>query len=278
MDTSPYRVLREAATSKDGTKVPVNVIQRKTAADDGSQACIVTGYGGFGISRSPYFSLSRAVLLEQGIAFIETNLRGGSEFGEEWHLQGNLTHKQNVFDDFTAAVDYVVQRGYCARDRLAIMGGSNGGLLVGAVMVQHPEKMKAVVGLVGYYDMLRYAESPNGQFNIPEYGSVKDPEQFRALYAYSPYHHVSEGTKYPAALFLTGANDPRVAPWHSRKMVARLQAANAADTQILLRTSATSGHGGHGKSLSETIDELTDVDAFLFAQLGVTYGSASAKP
>jgi prolyl oligopeptidase len=196
------------------------------------------------------------------------NLRGGGEYGEQWHQQGNLTNKQNVFDDFVAVIRHVVERGYAAADRVAVMGGSNGGLLMGATLTQHPEMLRAVVSFVGIYDMLRVELSPNGSFNIPEYGTVKDPRQFLALHAYSPYHNVRSGVRFPAILFLTGANDPRVDPMQSRKMIARLQAANGADSPILLRTSADSGHG-HGTPLAERIAQYTDVFAFLFQHLGV---------
>jgi len=206
--------------------------------------------------------------LDHGIIVAVANLRGGSEFGEEWHRAGRLTRKQNVFDDFAAACRHLIDRKYTSSARLAIRGGSNGGLLMGATLTQHPELMKAVVTQVGIYDMLRVELSSNGAFNVPEFGTVKDYDQFQALHAYSPYHHVQDGVKYPAILFMTGANDPRVDPMQSRKMAARLQAASASDAPILLRTSASTGHG-LDTALSERVEEITDVDAFLFAQLGV---------
>ena len=207
------------------------------------------------------------MLLRRGVCFVDVILRGGSELGEAWHKAGMLTAKQNVFDDFAAALGHLAQRGYSRAERLAIAGSSNGGLLMGAVLTQHPELMRAVVSHVGIYDAVRNELSANGAFNIPEFGTVEDPAQFAALYAYSPYHHVVKGTRYPAVLMLTGANDPRVAPWHSRKMVAALQAAQAGRAPILLRTSDSSGHG-QGTSKSEHIDQLTDVYAFVLAQLG----------
>jgi prolyl oligopeptidase len=261
-------VVREAAISKDGTRIPVNIIRRKGLKLDGAHPCLVTGYGGFNISREPRFSAARRVLIEQGFVFAEVNLRGGGEFGDEWHSQGALTKKQNVFDDFAAACQHMIDAGYTRSEKLAIEGGSNGGLLMGATLTQHPSLMRCVVSHVGIYDMLRVELSSNGSFNIPEFGTVKDEAQFRALYAYSPYYHVKEGVKYPAILFLTGANDPRVDPLQSRKMTARLQAVGAT---CYLRTSANSGHG-IGSSLQQRIEEAVDVDAFLFAQLGVTYG------
>jgi prolyl oligopeptidase len=198
------------------------------------------------------------------------NLRGGGEYGESWHRQGNLTKKQNVFDDFAAVLRHMIERGYTNPKKLAIEGGSNGGLLMGAIVTQHPELVKTVVSHVGIYDSLRSELSPNGEFNIAEFGTAADPDQFRALHAYSPYHHVNAGVRYPSILFLTGANDPRVDPMQSRKMTARLQAAASGDVPILLRTSSNSGHGA-GTALSERIEQTVDVYAFLFDQLGVTY-------
>ena len=267
---SDVEVVREFATSKDGTRIPVNILFPKGLKRDGKNPALVTGYGGFGISMTPTFSAVRHVLLEQGFVWAIANLRGGSEYGESWHRGGNLTHKQNVFDDFAAALHFVIDQGYTSPSRLAIEGGSNGGLLMGATLTQHPHLMRVVVTHVGIYDMLRTELSSNGTFNISEYGTVKDPEQFRALYAYSPYHNVKDGESYPAVLFLTGANDPRVDPLQSRKMTARLQAANSSSDPIMLRTSANAGHG-LDSSLSERIEEATDVFAFVFDQLRIPY-------
>jgi prolyl oligopeptidase len=262
------QVVREFATSKDGTRVPVNILLPKGVRRDGKNPCIATGYGGFGINIEPSFRPQLRVLFDHGVIFAQANLRGGGEYGEGWHRAGSLTRKQNVFDDFAAVLRHLIDRQYTSSARLGIEGGSNGGLLMGAMLTQHPDLVKAVVSHVGIYDMLRVELSSNGAFNIPEFGTVKDPEQFKALFAYSPYHHVKDGTKYPAVLLLTGANDPRVEPMQSRKMAARLQAATGSDAPILLRTSDTAGHG-LDTSLSERIEELTDVDAFFFAQLGV---------
>jgi prolyl oligopeptidase len=235
---------------------------------------LLYGYGGYGVSESPVFREELIAFLEQGGVFVVANLRGGGEFGEEWHKAGALTKKQNVFDDFTAASLYLVDAKITRPDRLAILGGSNGGLLMGAALTQHPELYRAVVSFVGIYDMLRVEETPNGAFNVTEFGTVKDPEQFKALYAYSPYHHVIDGVAYPPVLFLTGANDPRVEPWHSRKMTARLQAAQGAPQGkgglVLLRTSGDTGHG-IGSPLSAIVEENADVYAFLFQQLGHAY-------
>jgi prolyl oligopeptidase len=270
VDFSDVEVVRKFTTSKDGTRIPVNILYQKGLKRDGKNPALVTAYGGFGLSMTPTFNATRKVLLEQGFVWAIANIRGGSEYGDAWHRGGNLTHKQNVFDDFAAALHYVIHEKYTSRSLLAIEGGSNGGLLMGATLTQHPHLMRVVVTHVGIYDMLRTELSSNGTFNISEYGTVKDPEQFRALHAYSPYHNVKDGEKYPAVLFLTGANDPRVDPLQSRKMTARLQAANASSEPILLRTSANAGHGLDA-SLSDRIAEATDVDAFVFEQLGIKY-------
>jgi prolyl oligopeptidase len=190
---------------------------------------------------------------------------------------GALTAKQNVFDDFLACARHLIAAGYTSPKRLAIEGGSNGGLLMGAALTQAPELFRAVVSHVGVYDMLRVELSPNGAFNVPEFGTVKDEAQFRALHAYSPYHRVRHGTAYPAVLMLTGANDPRVDPMQSRKMTARLQAANPSGRPVLLRTSGSTGHGG-GTPLAERIAQEVDVWAFLFDQLGVPPAPAADQP
>jgi prolyl oligopeptidase len=268
VDFSDCEVVREYATSKDGTKVPVNIIRRKGVKLNGSNPVLLTGYGGYGINIEPGFSALRRVWIDHGGVFAQANLRGGGEFGEQWHKEGMLTNKQNVFDDFAAAMQYMIDAGYTTPEKLTIIGGSNGGLLMGAMITQHPDLCRAVVSFVGIYDMLRVELAPNGQFNIPEFGTVKDAEQFRALYAYSPYHHVEKGTAYPAVLFLTGANDPRVDPMHSRKMTARLQAASSSGLPILLRTSSKTGHG-HATPLSEQIDKSVHYYAFLLNELGM---------
>ncbi len=265
-------VTREFATSKDGTKVPVNIIYRKGTQLDGKNPTLATGYGGYGVSITPEFVPNRRILLDYGFVIAIANIRGGGEYGEAWHLEGNLTHKQNVFDDFTAVLEHLIARKYTSSQHLAILGGSNGGLLMGATFVQHPNLMKAVVSFVGIYDVLRTELSPNGEFNITEFGTVKDPAQFRAMFAYSPYEHVEKGVGYPAVLMLTGANDPRVEPMQSRKMVARLQASTASQAPILLRTSDTSGHG-IGTPLAELIGQTVDVYAFIFDQLGIDFQS-----
>jgi prolyl oligopeptidase len=262
-------VRREFATSKDGTKIPLNIVFRKGMKRDGQNLTLLYGYGGYGISMSPNFDFTRRLWFDRGGVYVVANIRGGGEFGEDWHKAGNLTKKQNVFDDFAAAAEYLIKEKYTRPEKLAIQGGSNGGLLMGVMITQHPDLFRAVVSSVGIYDMLRVELAPNGAFNVTEFGTVKDPDQFKALYAYSPYHHVVDGTKYPSVLMMTGANDGRVAPYHSRKITARLDEANKSENPILLRTSSSAGHG-QGTALSERVKQLADIYAFLFAQLGMT--------
>ena len=262
-------VSREMATSKDGTKVPLNIIRKKGTKLDGNNPTLLYGYGGYSLSMQPNFDFVRRLWFDRAGGYVVANIRGGGEFGEEWHKGGNLTKKQNVFDDFAASAEYLISEKWTRPEKLAILGGSNGGLLMGAMLTQHPDLVRAVVSAVGIYDMLRVELAPNGAFNVTEFGTVKDPDQFKALYAYSPYHHVVDGTKYPSILFMTGANDGRVAPYHSRKMLARLSEANNSSSPILLRTSASSGHG-IGTALGERIKQLADEYSFLFAQLGMT--------
>jgi prolyl oligopeptidase len=253
--------------------VPLTILEPRSAlagAHDAPSPTLLTAYGGFGISVAPRFRPELLAWLEQGGVYAVANIRGGGELGEDWHRGGNLTHKQNVFDDFYACAQRLEELKVTTPERLAIRGGSNGGLLMGAELTQHPEAWKAVVSQVGIYDMLRVERDANGVFNTAEYGSVKDAAQRDALAAYSPYQHVQPGVAYPATLFMTGANDPRVNPYHSRKMVARLQDATSSSAPILLRTSANTGHG-MGSPLHAIIEETIDIDAFLFHELGVTY-------
>lgn len=267
-DFSDCEVIRQMAVSKDGTRVPVNIMRKKGTKLDGNNPVLLYAYGGYSISVTPGFQPARRIWLDHGGVIAEANLRGGGEFGEAWHEAGKLTRKQNVFDDFQAAAEYLIKMKYTSPEKLAIEGGSNGGLLMGAALTQHPELYRAVVALVGIYDMLRVELSPNGAFNVTEFGTVKEADQFRALLDYSPFHRVKDGTDYPAVLFLTGDNDGRVDPLHSRKMTARLQAATHSGRPVLLRTSASSGHG-IGTALDERIEELADIYAWLFDQLGM---------
>lgn len=262
------------ATSKDGTRIPMTIVHRRGSAMDGTVPTLVYGYGGYSVNMSPEFldNIYWRPWLQQGYTLVVTNLRGGAEYGDSWHIAGNLTRKQNVFDDFSACAHYVVDQHWSSTAHMAAIGGSNGGLLMGAEITQHPDQFRAVVSVVGIYDMLRVELDPNGQFNTTEYGSVKDAAQFQALYAYSPYHHVVDGEKYPAILMETGDNDPRVNPAQSRKFTARLQAANASPYPILLKTFADAGHGA--SSSSDLQQETADTFAFLFQELGVTYAPA----
>jgi len=263
-------VVREFAVSKDGTRVPVNIVMKKGTKLDGSNPVMLTGYGGYGVSLTPFFSEPRRVWLDAGGVYAVANLRGGGEYGEAWHLAGNLTKKQNVFDDMIAVAQHLIARGYTRPERLGAIGGSNGGLLMGAMLVQRPELFRAIVSQVGIYDMLRVELTPNGAFNVTEFGTVKDKAQFDALYAYSPYHHVKDGTAYPSVMLTSGENDGRVDPYNSRKMAARLQAASSSGRPILLRASSDVGHG-MGSPLGAVIDEATDSYAFVMSELGMHY-------
>jgi len=268
VDFSDVEAVREFAVSKDGTRVPLNIVRRKGTKLDGNNPVLLYGYGGYGISLEPGYDELLRPYLDRGVVYVIANLRGGGEYGEAWHKAGMLTRKQNVFDDFAAASRWLIDNHYTTASRLIIEGGSNGGLLMGAALTQHPELYRAVVSHVGIYDMLRVELQPNGAFNVTEFGTVKDRAQFDALYAYSPYHRVKDGTAYPAVLMMTGDHDGRVNPAHSRKMIARLQAADPHGHPILLRTSAASGHG-IGTALSERINEITDDYCFMLKELGV---------
>jgi prolyl oligopeptidase len=254
------------AASSDGTRVPVTVLALPGTRQDGTAPAILTGYGGFDISIAPYFIGPELTWLEMGGVYAVANIRGGSEYGEGWHQQGMLTNKQHVFDDFYAAAKALVENRWTAPQRLGIEGGSNGGLLVGATMVQHPQMFGAVVGNAGIYDTLRHHLFPNGAYNVTEYGSVNDPAQFRALYAYSPYHHVKNGVTYPATLLLTSENDPRVASWQSWKFAAALEAATASRRPILMLTHRTGGHG-HGASFAQRLGVQAVTLSFMAQEL-----------
>ena len=269
-DMSDVEVVRETCVSKDGTKVPMSVVRKRGSKLTGILPALLTGYGGFGNTRKPSFKAWWRVWLDQGGVVADANLRGGNEFGEPWHQAGQLTKKQNVFDDFAACAQALAANGYTSPEHLAILGGSNGGLLMGAEIVQHPKMARAVVAQVGIYDMLRNELTSNGSFNTVEYGTVKDEAALKALSAYSPFLNVKDGVAYPSVLFTTGANDPRVDPFHSRKMTARLQTATASENPILLRISNDTGHG-MGTPLAAQIEETTDNVTFLFHELGVSF-------
>ena len=273
--TSPAKfddaeVVRMTAASKDGTKIPFTVIRRKGTKADGTAPTLLTGYGGYGVVESPRFlGPDGRIWLDAGGVWVVANIRGGGDLGDAWHRAGALTKKQNVFDDFAAVANELIKQKITSSPHLALEGGSNGGLLMGAEITQHPELAKAVLSWVGIYDMLRVELDPNGQFNTTEFGSVKDEAQFKALYAYSPYHHVKDGTKYPAVLLITGENDGRVNPMQSRKFAARLQAATTSGLPIYLETRRDAGHG-FGTPLDVRIDQDADGTAFLFDQLGMS--------
>ena len=269
-------VLRVSAKSNDGTQVPVNIVRRKGLVLDGSHPTLLYGYGGYGSSETPFFlGAARRAFFDAGGVYAIANIRGGGEFGEQWHALGSLTHKQNVFDDFIASAQLLIDRRYTTAQTLAIMGGSNGGLLMGAVLTQRPELFRAVVSSVGIYDMLRVELDPNGEFNTTEFGTVKNQDQFRALYAYSPYHRVRDDVDYPAVLMQTGENDGRVNPMHSRKMTARLQAATRSEHPILLVTTSEAGHG-IGSPLRVRVGQQADYLAFLFDQLRMNWKPSGA--
>lgn len=267
-DFSDAEVTRTFATSKDGTQVPLNIIHRKSIALDGSHPTILYAYGGLGISLTPAFNVRRRLWLDYGGVFVIANLRGGGEYGAEWHRAGKLTNRQKVFDDFAACAEHLIDAGYTRPSRLAIEGRSNGGILMGVALTQRPDLFRAVVAHVGTFDMLRAELHPNGECNVPEFGTVKVREQFEALHAYSPFHRVVAGTPYPATLLITGENDGRLDPANSRRMAARLQAATSSGRPVLLRTSAGVGHLVD-TSLGEKIAEDTDIFTFLVSQLEI---------
>jgi len=272
IDPAAYEVNQEWYHSKDGTRVPMFVVNKKGLKKNGHNPTLLTGYGGFNVSMTPAFSRTAYLWMEHGGVYAVANLRGGAEFGEDWHRAGMLGSKQNVFDDMIAAAEHLIAEKYTDKDHLAIQGGSNGGLLMGAMITQRPDLFRAVVCQVPLLDMLRYQNFQIAKLWVPEYGTSDNPEQFKWLYAYSPYHHVKAGTEYPAILFMTADTDTRVDPMHAKKMAAEMQdeARNGASKTrpILLRIESKAGHGA-GKPVAKQIEEFTDVYSFLFWQLGV---------
>ena len=248
--------------SKDGTRISMFILHRKDVTRTGKNPTILYGYGGFNVSLTPGWSGARAVWLEEGGVYAIPNLRGGGEYGEEWHRDGMLLKKQNTFDDFIAAARYLVAEGWTSPEHLAISGGSNGGLLVGAAMTQAPDAFRAVVCAVALLDMVRYPLFGSGKTWVPEYGSPEDPDQFAALYAYSPYHRVVDGAKYPALLVLSADHDDRVDPMHARKLTAAVQHATAGSAPVLLRIERQAGHGG-ADMVKQQVEQSADVYAFL---------------
>ena len=256
--------------SKDGTQVPMFITRRKDMKLDGKNPCLLYGYGGFQISMTPGFSPAALMFVEQGGVYCVANLRGGLEYGEAWHRAGMLENKQNVFDDFIAAAEYLIAEKYTSTERLAINGGSNGGLLVGACEVQRPDLYAVCLPQVGVLDMLRYHKFTIGWGWAVEYGTSEDEEQFGYIYKYSPLHNLREGVKYPATLVMTADHDDRVVPAHSFKFAAQLQHCQGGDAPVLIRIESKAGHGA-GKPTSKRIDEATDMYAFLFQNIGVPY-------
>jgi prolyl oligopeptidase len=271
VDTSRFEVEQVFYPSKDGTRVSMFIVKKKGLVKDGSHPTLLYGYGGFNQNMLPAYASSVAVWLEQGGVYAMPNLRGGGEYGEAWHRDGMLDKKQNVFDDFIAAAEYLIAEGYTSRERLAIRGGSNGGLLVGAAMVQRPELFRAVICAVPLLDMVRYHLFGSGRTWIPEYGSAEDEAQFAALFAYSPYHHVVPGVRYPALLMVGADSDDRVDPMHARKFTALVQAATdgvAGAHPALFRLERNAGHGG-ADMVKQTVETYADQFAFLAWQLGM---------
>ncbi len=266
VDFTGIEVARMFATSRDGTRVPISVMSKGGLPGNGPAPTVLYGYGGYAIPMRPSFEPSRLAWLERGGVFAVASIRGGGEYGREWHHAGRLGAKQNCFDDFIACAQHLVVAGVTSRERLGLMGGSNGGLLVGAVLTQRPDIAAAVVCAVPVLDALRSELTPNGAFNVTEFGSVEDPEMFRALRAYSPYHNVHDGVPYPAVLLTAGEFDPRVEAHHAKKMTARLQAATSSDQPILLRMES-GGHGA-GESLDQTVGLVTDYFSFFADRLG----------
>jgi prolyl oligopeptidase len=269
-DPQAYEVQQVFYTSKDGTRIPMFLVHRRGLARTGDHPTLLYGYGGFGISLTPSFSVGLVAWLEMGGVYAQPNLRGGGEYGEEWHQAGTKLNKQKVFDDFIAAAEWLIAHGYTNPSQLAISGGSNGGLLVGACMTQRPDLFAAALPAVGVMDMLRFPKFTIGWAWISEYGSPENPEEFKALYAYSPLHNLKPGTAYPATLITTADHDDRVVPAHSFKFAAALQAAQGGSQPILIRIDTKAGHGA-GKPTSKLIEEAADRWAFLVQVLGIPW-------
>jgi prolyl oligopeptidase len=264
-----YESKQEFYTSKDGTKVPMIITYKKGTKLDGKNPTVLYGYGGFSISLTPSFSIANAVWLENGGIYAVANLRGGGEYGKKWHDAGTQKQKQNVFNDFIAAAEFLIAKGYTSSDYLAIKGGSNGGLLVGATMTQRPDLMKVALPAVGVLDMLRYHKFTAGAGWAYDYGTADDSkEMFEYLKGYSPVHNVKAGVKYPATMVLTGDHDDRVVPAHSFKFAAELQTKQSGNNPTLIRIDINAGHGA-GKSTAATIQENADVQAFTLYNMGI---------
>jgi len=276
-DYSKVDMHRIDGTSKDGTKIPVTVLAMRGVTPNGQRPTILYSYGGYDLPVSPHFIGARLAWLERGGAFAFANIRGGNEYGQDWHAQGQMLHKQNVFDDFHAAALALIDTHWTDRKHLGILGASNGGLLMGASLVQHPGDYRAVVAMVGIYDVLRHETNfANGPYNVSEFGTVSDPAQFKATLAYSPLQNVKAHTDYPAVLMTTGANDPRVAPWQSRKFTAALQNVNTSDRPILLLTRLNAGHGV-GAPFSQRVGDMAIMLTFFAQELGLAGQPSSGQ-
>ncbi|MEM8808749.1 MAG: prolyl oligopeptidase family serine peptidase, partial [Cyanobacteria bacterium P01_G01_bin.38] len=265
-DPSQYETQQVFYTGKDGTRIPMFITYKKGLVLNGQNPTLLYGYGGFNISLSPSFSVGNLVWLEQGGIYAVANLRGGGEYGEEWHQAGTKLNKQNVFDDFIAAAEWLIDNRYTASQKLAIMGGSNGGLLVGACITQRPDLFAAALPAVGVMDMLRFNQFTIGWAWESDYGSPQDEAEFKALYAYSPLHNLKPGTAYPATLITTADHDDRVVPAHSFKFAAALQATHAGENPVMIRIETKAGHGA-GKPTAKIIEEIADKWAFLANEL-----------
>jgi prolyl oligopeptidase len=270
-DSSQFETKQVFYPSKDGTKIPMYMVYRRGIKLDGSNPTLLYGYGGFGISMLPRFDSTRIAWLERGGIFAVANLRGGGEYGEEWHRQAILGNKQKVFDDFIAAAEWLIAQKYTSTPKLAIEGGSNGGLLIGACVTQRPDLYGAALAYVGVMDMLRFDQFGQGAGWVGDYGSPQNAQDFKALRAYSPYHNVKPGTRYPPIMVITGDHDARVMPAHSFKFAAALQAAQSGPAPILLRVRLSTGHGA-GPTTSQVIEEKADAYAFLMENLGMGTG------
>jgi prolyl oligopeptidase len=267
-DFSPYEIRQVFVSSKDGTKIPMFLIHKTGLKLDGDNPTLLYGYGGFNIPLTPAFGVSNLVWLEMGGVLAVANLRGGGEYGEEWHQAGMLHNKQNVFDDFIACAQWLINEKITSTPKLAIEGRSNGGLLVGACMTQRPDLFGVCLAAVGVMDMLRFHKFTIGWAWVSDYGSAENADEFKTLYAYSPYHNLKPNTQYPATLVTTGDHDDRVVPGHSFKFAARLQECQSGDAPTMIRIQTKTGHG-MGKPTKILIEELADIYAFLVKSLGM---------
>ena len=270
LDLNNFEASQVFYKSKDGTRIPMFLVHKKGIEKDARHPVLLYAYGGFDVNITPFFWSAMFELLNNNGILAVPNLRGGGEYGEEWHKAGMLDNKQNVFDDFMAAADYLVSENYTTKDKLAIMGGSNGGLLVGAVITQRPEICKVAFPEVGVMDMLRFQKFTSGVFWTTEYGSSDSVRQFPALYKYSPLHNIKSNVSYPATLILTADHDDRVVPMHSFKFAATLQEKQAGANPILIRITSNQGHGASGSSLKKNIESMTDIFSFMFYTMKIT--------